>query len=64
MGAFIIKHPDQGKDDKAIYQAGLESVVNAYESMLKEKKEAKNDFLDGLAEKKTKVSLGSTSKIF
>ena len=32
---FMIQHPDQAEDDYAIYKAGLESALNAYETILK-----------------------------
>jgi hypothetical protein len=33
--AFMIEHPDQREDDYAIYRAGLESALNAYQNILK-----------------------------
>lgn len=58
MGAFIIENPGQAKDEKAVYQGGLESVSRMYESMLKEQPKAKNEFLDGLVERRNKGEVG------
>jgi carboxypeptidase Q len=57
--AFIIEHPDQAKDKGAVYQAGLEGSLKAYESILKTKPDAKWPFLDGLIEKREKGELGA-----
>lgn len=57
LGAFVIEHPNN-KDEKDMYQAGLVSIVNTYQSMLKEKKDAQNNFLDSLVEKKNNNELG------
>lgn len=58
MGAFIIENPDKAKDDKAIYQAGLESVTRMYEAILVAKPKATNEDLDKLLEKRKKGELG------
>lgn len=58
MGAFIIENPDKANDEKAVYQGGLESVSRLYESMLKEQPKAKNEFLDGLVEKRNTGGVG------
>ena len=58
MGAFIIENPDKAKDETAVFAGGLESVSRRYESMLKVKPEAKNDYLDSLVEKRNKGELG------
>jgi hypothetical protein len=58
MGAFIVENPAKVNDEKAVYAGGLESVSKMYEARLKEKPNAKNEFLDGLVEKRTKGELG------
>lgn len=57
LGAFAIEQADN-KSEKDMYQGGLESVINAYQSILKEKKDAQNSFLDSLVDKKSKNELG------
>ena len=46
--AFVIEHPDQAKDDQAVYQAAVEGALRAYESILKVKPKARWAFLDDL----------------
>lgn len=58
MGAFIIEHPDKANDAKAVFQGGLESVSKMYKAMLKQKADAKNEFLDSLVEKRNKGEVG------
>lgn len=58
MGAFIIENPDKAEDASATYQGGIESVLKMYESMLKEKPNTKNEFLDSLVEKRNKGEIG------
>ena len=55
--AFIIENPDKAKDEQAVYLAGLEGSLKAYESILKVKPKAKWEFLDGLIEKRNKGEL-------
>jgi len=55
--AFIIANPDKAKDDVAVYTAGVEGSLRAYESILKLKPKAKWPFLDDLLEKRTKGEL-------
>ena len=57
MAAFIIENPDKAKDYKAAYQAGIESSLKVYETVLKEKPKAKTEYLDSLVEKKNKGEL-------
>ncbi len=57
--AFIIENPDKAKDDQAVYLAGVEGVLRTYESILKVKPKAKQEFLDGLIEKRGKGELGN-----
>ncbi|CAN5269241.1 hypothetical protein BH20ACI2_BH20ACI2_05180 [soil metagenome] len=58
MGSFIIENPNRATDQKAVFQGGLESVSRMYESMLKEQPKARNDFLNGLVEKRNKGEVG------
>ena len=58
MGAFIIENPEKKTDEKAVFAGGIESVSRMYESMLKVKPEAKNDYLDTLVEKRNKGETG------
>jgi len=46
--AFLIANPDKAADDLAVYSAGLEGTLRAYESILKVKPKAKWPFLDDL----------------
>jgi carboxypeptidase Q len=55
--AFIIANPDKAKDDLAVYTAGVEGALRAYESILKVKPKARWPFLDGLLEKRGKGEL-------
>ena len=56
MGAFIIENPDKAKNDKAIYQAGLESVTRMYEAILAAKPKDTNKDLDKLLENEKMVN--------
>ena len=56
-GAFIIKNPDKAQDNVAVYTAGVEGALRAYESILKAKPKAKWEFLDDLIEKRNKGEL-------
>jgi hypothetical protein len=62
MAAFKLSNPDQAKDEDAAQQAGWESVLKAYESMVKEQPKAKNAFLDGLLDKRAKGELAQYLK--
>lgn len=46
--SFIIEHPEQAKDNVAVYTAGLEGSLKAYQSILKVHPEARWPFLDDL----------------
>jgi carboxypeptidase Q len=46
--SFIIEHPDQAKDAVAVYTAGVEGSLRAYQSILKTHPEARWPFLDDL----------------
>ncbi|HKQ91747.1 MAG TPA: hypothetical protein VJZ77_13735 [Blastocatellia bacterium] len=55
--AFIIENPDKAKDGVAVNLAGVEGTLKMYESILKSKPDAKNDFLDQLIAKRDKGEL-------
>ena len=55
--AFIIENPDKAKDKVAVNMAGLEGTLKMYESILKNKPDAKIDFLDQLIAKRDKGEL-------
>jgi hypothetical protein len=57
--SFIIEHPDQAKDAVAVYTAGVEGSLRAYESILKTHPEAKWPFLDDLIMKQQNGELTS-----
>ncbi|MGA2483338.1 MAG: hypothetical protein ABSF92_09485 [Candidatus Acidiferrales bacterium] len=46
--SFIIEHPKQAKDKVAVYTAGVEGSLRAYQSILKTHPEARWPFLDDL----------------
>ena len=50
--AFIIRNPDKTNDDVAVYQAGVEGSLRAYEAILKSKPKARWPFLDDLLQKR------------
>src|SRR5262249_35257868 len=56
--AFISEHSDQAQDDRAVYTAGVEGALKAYEAILKTKPKARWPFLDDLLEKQKKNELG------
>lgn len=55
--AFIIEHPGQAKNKVAVNLAGLEGTLKMYESILKLKPKATNDFLDQLIAKRDEGGL-------
>jgi hypothetical protein len=57
MAAFKLANPDKANDDNAAQQAGIDSALIAYESMVKQEPKARNAFLDGLISKRTDGSL-------
>jgi carboxypeptidase Q len=46
--SFVIEHPEQAKDQVAVYTAGVEGSLKAYQSILKAHPEAHWPFLDDL----------------
>jgi hypothetical protein len=55
--SFVIEHPDQAKNPIAVYTAGVEGSLKAYQSILKIHPEAKWPFLDDLIVKQQKGEL-------
>lgn len=55
--AYVIEHPDQSNDDLAQYMGGVEGVLKAYNSILKEKPSAKSKGLDDLLQKQSQGTL-------
>ncbi len=51
-GAFIIQHPDKSSDDVAVYTAGLEGALKAYEGLVKDHPEGRLPFVDNLLQKR------------
>jgi hypothetical protein len=52
MGAFKLAHPDKAADEGAAQQAAVESVLIAYEAVVKEQPKATNPFLNDLLSKR------------
>lgn len=48
--AFIIEHPENAKNDLAVYTAGVEGALKAYQALLKAKPDGRWPFLDDLIE--------------
>lgn len=59
MAAFKLSQPDKAKDENAAQLAGMESMLKAYENMVKEKPKAKFQALDDLIMKRDKGELKS-----
>jgi hypothetical protein len=57
MAAFKLLNPDKLKDDNAAQLAGMESMLKAYENMVKEKPKAKFQPIDDLIAKRDKGEL-------
>lgn len=57
MAAFKLSNPDKAKDDNSAQLAGVESMLKAYENILKEKPKAKFQALDELIAKRDKGEL-------
>ena len=55
--AFVISNSDKVEDDIAVYTAGVEGSLRAYESILKAKPKARWSFLDDLIQKREKGEL-------
>ena len=48
MAAFLVENPGKAKDWAAVQTAGLESVLRAYEALLRADPDARSDVLDKL----------------
>jgi hypothetical protein len=57
MGAFKLAHPEKAGNEDEAQQAGVDSVLAFYESMLKEQPKAKEVFLDSLLAKRADGTL-------
>lgn len=57
MAAFKLINPDKVKDEDSAQLAGLESMLRAYENMVKEKPKTKFQALDDLVAKRDKGEL-------
>lgn len=55
--AFMIGNPTKASDNLAVYTAGVEGALRAYESILKVKPKAKWPSLDELIEKRNRGEL-------
>jgi hypothetical protein len=60
MGVFKLENPASKDDERAAQLAGMESMLRAYEVMLKENEKAKNAELDGLLAKHKSGELKAT----
>jgi hypothetical protein len=54
---FAIEHPDQAKDDNAMYTAGTEGALHVYELILKTKPDARLGYLDDLLARRDRGEL-------
>src|SRR4051794_26794041 len=54
MASFIIQNPDKAKDNKALWKAGQEGLLKAYEMLVKQTPKAKNDFYENLLQQRSK----------
>jgi hypothetical protein len=57
MGAFKLSNPDRAQDEDAAQQAGIESALISYESMVAAQPKAKNPFMDDLLTKRSQGTL-------
>jgi hypothetical protein len=55
--AFIVAHPEQQVDQQAVFQAGVEGALKAYQAILKARPRARWYFLDSLIEMRDKGEL-------
>lgn len=49
--AFIVENPEKARDDAAVFQAGLEGTLKAYESIRKHQTAVRHPLLDDLLKK-------------
>ena len=57
MGAFIVKNPKKATDQNAVWRAGVEGMLNAYESILRKQSDAHDDFYDDLIQQRSDDNL-------
>ena len=55
--AFIVEHPREQVDQQAVFQAGVDGMLKAYQALLKAKPRARWYFLDSLIEMRDKGEL-------
>jgi hypothetical protein len=55
--AFIVEHPDNAQDETAVYRAGLEGALKAYESIQKQQAKYVWPFLDELRQQRDRGTL-------
>jgi hypothetical protein len=55
--AFIVEHPKQQVDQQAVFQAGVDGALKAYQSILKTRPRARWYFLDSLIQMRDKGEL-------
>jgi hypothetical protein len=59
MAAYEIEHPDQAKDENALYLAGIEGTLRAYESILRKEPKSREPSLDELLAKRQSGELAA-----
>jgi hypothetical protein len=59
MAAFKLENPSKANDENAAQLAGVESMLKAYEAIVKEKPKAQFSGLDALVEKRNKNELAA-----
>lgn len=57
MASYKLANPEKANDENAVQQAGIESALISYESMVKQQPKARNTFLDGLIARRADGSL-------
>jgi len=62
QAAFIIENPDKAKDLAVTSLAGMESMLKAYETILKDNPKTKSKYLDDLLEKRNRGELAAYVK--
>jgi len=55
--AFIVEHPKEQVDQQAVFQAGVDGMLKAYQALVKAKPRARWYFLDSLIEMRDKGEL-------
>jgi hypothetical protein len=55
--AFIVEHPERQVDQQAVFQAGVDGALKAYQAILKAKPKARWYFLDSLIQMRDKGEL-------